>query len=188
GGRAARRAAGNRGLVPGIERRTVRAILGRRTHRELVHVRLAEEDGPSLLEAAYDRGIIGGPERPEHPAPAGRRLPLDAEQVLDRHRNARQGTDRVTGLAPLVDRAGLTENVVGIEMNEHVEAFQPIGAVEQAYDDLFGADGPLLQVGKQSRRGSIVHQSESCTWARVQTGRSPGTSWFASLSLAREPA
>ena len=101
-----------------------------------------------MLEAAYDRGIIGGPERPEHPAAAGRRLPLDAEQVLDRHRNARQWTDRVTGPAPLVDRAGLTENVVGIEMNEHVEAFQPIGAVEQAYDDLFGADGPLLQVGK----------------------------------------
>ena len=52
------------------------------------------------------------------------------------------------GPAPLVDRAGLTENVVGIEMNEHVETFQPKGAVEQAYDDLFGADGPLLQAGK----------------------------------------
>ena len=138
---------GTRASSQGLSVGPYALILCGRAHRELVHVGLAEENRAGLLEAAYDRGIIRGPERPQHPAPAGRWLPLDADQVLDRYRNPRQRTELVTGLAPLVDCAGLTEHVIGIEMNKHVETLQPKGAVEQVLDDLFGADGPLLQIG-----------------------------------------
>ena len=77
---------GTRARSQGLRVELVRAVLGRRAHRELVHVRLADEHGARRLEAR-DRG--GGERRPialEDPRAAGRRLAGDVEQVLDRDR------------------------------------------------------------------------------------------------------
>src|SRR5437660_9858282 len=64
-------AAGNPVEVPRVPRRLKTAVLSRRAHRELVHIRLAEEYGVGGLETLDDRGIIGRYELLENLAAAG---------------------------------------------------------------------------------------------------------------------
>ena len=52
--RPARRAIGR----PRVPHRSVRGVLVRRTHRKLVAVRLADDDGAGRLEPTHDRGIV----------------------------------------------------------------------------------------------------------------------------------
>ena len=85
------------------------------------------------------------------------------------------GTERLARLPLLVDRAGLGEHRLRVEVDEHVEPLERPGAVELGLDDLFGGDGPRVQLGEQRGRGGTVHRSASCIRVRVQTGRSPGT-------------
>ena len=57
-GRATRGAARHARLVPGVQGRSVSAVLGRRAHRELVHVRLAEQDRAGSPELGDHRGVV----------------------------------------------------------------------------------------------------------------------------------
>ena len=59
-GRAARRAARHALGVPGVARRAEGRVLGRRAHRELVHVRLAEQRQAGLLASRGNGRVEDG--------------------------------------------------------------------------------------------------------------------------------
>ena len=82
GRRAAARAAGDALAVPGVARRAVGGVLGRRAHRELVHVGLAELDEPLGLAAAHHGRRVGRPVALQHARSRRRRHAADAEQIL----------------------------------------------------------------------------------------------------------
>ncbi len=120
-GRAARAAAGNRALVPGVAHRAEVRGLVRRAHGELVHVGLAEQHRARGAEALDHVRVVGGDEVGEH-ARAARGAPArGAEEVLvrDRDPGERMG---VAGRAPRVGRARLGEALVGVDGDEGVEA------------------------------------------------------------------
>ena len=79
------------GVLPPLPRICHRAIGRghvRRTHGELVHVRLAEEDRAVAQQVGTDGAFIRRHERVEDAAAGGGAHALGAEQVLDRQRNA----------------------------------------------------------------------------------------------------
>ena len=65
---------GMRSRSHGIARRLVGAVLGRRAHGELVHVRLADQDRVGLRSRVDDVGIVRRHEVSQHLAAAGGRL------------------------------------------------------------------------------------------------------------------
>src|SRR5207247_2141403 len=71
-GRATGRAAGDPGEIPGVPGRAERGVLGRRAHRELVHVRLAKKREARLLAALGDGLVEDGPVAGENLRPGGR--------------------------------------------------------------------------------------------------------------------
>ena len=81
---------------------------------------------PAALQLGDHGGVVRRPKAAQHPAAAGRRLALDAEHVLDRDRHARQRPKHLARSSATVERAGLSQDSVGIEMHEHVESFQTI--------------------------------------------------------------
>ena len=75
---------------PRIGRRAVGGVLGRRAHRELVHVGLAEDDRAGVAQALGDVGVVRRAIALEDPR-AGRALAaLDRHEVLERDRDAEQ--------------------------------------------------------------------------------------------------
>ena len=78
--------------VPGILHRSVPAGLVRRTHGELVHVRLAEHHHARRIQLFDHGGVIGRHEVVEHPRAAARADPLRAEDVLVRERQPGERT------------------------------------------------------------------------------------------------
>ena len=104
-GRAAAAAAGNALQVPRIARRLIGAVLRGRTHRELVHVRLAEQHRVGLPQLRDDVGVVGRHELLQNLAAAGRRLAARAEHVLDRDGHAGEWAELVAVLAAAIDGA-----------------------------------------------------------------------------------
>ena len=141
GGRTARRAAGNPLEVPGVAGRSVVAVLGGRAHRELVHVRFADQDRVGLAKFADDRGVVRRAEVFQHPRPAGRRLPLGAEDILDRDRDPGERAEPVAPGASGVDRAGVVEHPIGIAVQESVDlTVEAVDPVEVGADGFLGRD------------------------------------------------
>src|SRR5438105_4659860 len=58
--RAARRPAGDATSIPRVPRRAERRVLGGRSHRELVAVELADDDGAGALETRGHGGVVRG--------------------------------------------------------------------------------------------------------------------------------
>ena len=108
--RAATAAAGDRVEVPRVGRRPVGAVLGRRAHRELVHVRLAEDHGSDRAQLFGDVRVVRRDVPLEDPR-AGRRLAaLDRDEVLERDRDAEermQGIERGATVATGHSEAGV---------------------------------------------------------------------------------
>ncbi len=88
-GRPAARPARRRGRVPRVARRAERRVLGRRSHRELVAVGLADDDGAGRLEPRRRRWRRRAGRSPRGSAtPAVVAHAARAEVVLDRDRHA----------------------------------------------------------------------------------------------------
>ena len=90
GRRAARRAARDPRAVPRVAHRAVARVLVRRAHRELVHVRLAEQPRARVAEPAHRGRRVRRPVALEDPRAGGGLDALGAEEVLDRDRQPAQ--------------------------------------------------------------------------------------------------
>ena len=66
-GRSAAGSAGRSIERPGVAGRPERRVLRRRAHRELIAVRLADDDRAGRFETGHDRGIVGGDVAVEDP-------------------------------------------------------------------------------------------------------------------------
>ena len=109
--RSAARSAGNAIGRPRIPRRAERRVLGRRSHRELVAVGLADDDGAGRLEPRDDGGVERRHERLEDPRRGGRPDAARAEVVLERDRHAGQRTI-APAIAVAIDRGGALERAL----------------------------------------------------------------------------
>ena len=90
GGRAAARAARGPREIPGIVHRAEGGVFVRAAHRELVHVRLADDHGVGLPQPGHHVGVVRRPEAGEHLRGAGRGLVGRAERVLHARRAGRR--------------------------------------------------------------------------------------------------
>ena len=128
--RAAARAAGDAVERPRVAGDAERRVLGRRAHRELVAVGLAEDDRAGRLEALDGRRRVGRHEALEDPRGGRRRHVARAEVVLHRHRHAEQrpiGRRRVLG----VERRGPGQHPRRIDVQEGAEpAAGGVAAIE----------------------------------------------------------
>ncbi len=120
-GRAAGGAARDAARVPGVAGEAGGARLGRRAHRELVHVGLAEQDRAGGLQPSDGRRGVGRPVAGQDPRGARRVARERAEVVLERHGHARErggplaGRDRRVEGAGAGQRLGLPDLVVGVK-------------------------------------------------------------------------
>ncbi len=118
----ARRAAGHALAVPRVAGRLEGAVLGRRAHRELVHVRLADHDRARRLEPR-DRGRVEGRAVAlEDPRAAGRGQAGDVQHVLHGHRHARERRGAALRSARAASRRrARVERAVGGDEQEGVD-------------------------------------------------------------------
>ena len=102
-GRAARRAARDAREVPRVARRAERGVLGRRAHRELVAVGLAEQHRAGRRAAgASTRGVVRRDEVLEDLRRRGRADARGHEDVLERDRHAGERRKRLAPREPFV--------------------------------------------------------------------------------------
>ena len=104
-------AAGDAVQVPRVACRLVGAVLGGRAHRELVHVRLADQDGVGGLERRNHVGVVGWLEGLEHLRAARRGYAAGAKHVLDGDWYAGQAAERLASPALRVHCPCLGERV-----------------------------------------------------------------------------
>ena len=90
-------------------------------HRELIHVRLANEHGIGLPQFCHDVRVIRRPESGEHLRGAGGRLVARAKGVFHRHGEAGEGPERLAGLAAGVDVGGAGQGRCTIDVQEGVD-------------------------------------------------------------------
>jgi hypothetical protein len=129
---SARGTAGNALGIPGVPRRPEAGVLGRRAHRELVHVRLAEQRQPHLLAARGDRRVEDRLVARQDLRGRRRLDPAGRDQVLERDRDA--------FALDLVDRDQECMQL-GVALVDR----RPVGAVQLGGGDLAALD--------HSRRG-----------------------------------
>ncbi len=98
--RAARRPSRDPLAIPGVAHGPVAGVLVRGAHRELVHVRLAEQPGAGVGEPAHRGGRVRRPVALQDPRPGGGLDPLGAEDVLDGDRRAAERARRRCREAP----------------------------------------------------------------------------------------
>ena len=121
---------GTRSRVPWVGGRTVGRVLGRGAHRELVHVRLAEDDRARLAQPLGDVGVVRGPVALEDARPRGALPTLDRYEVLERDGHAEQRMGRVErGPAggprrrqPRIGRVGGSQRAGSVEREPGVQA------------------------------------------------------------------
>ncbi len=155
-GRATRRAAGDGRLVPRVVDRAVGAVLVARAHRELVAVRLAEEDGARRAEALLGVAGVRRAVALQDPAAGGRgqatadRLAGIIERPRDEDVLQRVGDPEQRPLvAPrerLVGGIGRLERTLGRQRQERVQALAvPVDACQAGLDQVAAAHAPLPQ-------------------------------------------
>ena len=93
--RAAAAAAGHHVEVPRVADRPERRPLVRRAHRELVHVRLAEDHGAGIAQPLGDVGVVRRDVALEDARARGALAARDGHEVLERDRQAEQRVERV---------------------------------------------------------------------------------------------
>ena len=85
---------GHRVEVPRVADRPERGPLVRRAHRELVHVRLAEDHGAGVAQALGDVGVVRRDVALEDPRARGALAAGDGDEVLQRDGQAQQRVQR----------------------------------------------------------------------------------------------
>ena len=145
----------------GFDDGPVGAVLVRRAHRELVHVRLAEQDGADVAQPLGDVGVVRRDVALEDPRAGGALAALDRDQVLERDRDAEQrveGPDRVVALAagggqPGVGGVGLGERTLAVDREPRVERpVLALGGVEVGLGQLARRQ-LALRAGARPSRG-----------------------------------
>ena len=140
---AAAAAAGHAGDIPRIERWPEARVFGARTHRVLVEVGLADDDGTGIDEALDRGGGVRRLVRAEHVAAAGCRAPVEAEVVLERDRHTGERADVLALGDASVDGLGLLDRgarAIGEDGDVGLELGLSRGeGVERAASDRFGA-------------------------------------------------
>ena len=125
----------------GLCARAEGGVLRRRTHRELVHVGLAEYDDAGLAQAAGDRRVVRRHPALEDLRAARRRHALRGDDVLQREWHARERPQLLPCRAAVVDGLRRAERPVGADVQEGVHAVVDGGdAVEVGARRLHGAD------------------------------------------------
>ena len=155
-GGAAARAPGNALQVPGIAGDAEIRRLRGGAHGELVHVRLADEDGALVAQLLHHRAVIGRHEVVEDPRAAGRAVPLRALDVLERDGDAGKRLD--VSLADLA--VGLLRLLEGVFLHHRGEGVNPvlngIDALEDVRHDLGGGDFLLFDLILQLVDGQFI--------------------------------
>ncbi len=192
--RAAARSARDAIERPRVARHAERRVLGRRAHRELVAVGLAEDDRAGRFEALDGGRGVGRHEALEDPRGRGRRHVARAEVVLHRHRHAEQrpiGGGGVLG----VERRGPRQHPRRIDVQEGAEpaagrvpAVEPGDARQERLGDL--GRRCLLAANRLARlaRGPLVDRAaHPITFGtRNRPGAADGVGRVAQRRLAAE--
>jgi len=135
-------------------------VLVRRSHRELVHVGLAQDDRSGGVELLDDVRVVGRHEICKHAGRAGRAPAAGAVDVLLRDWNAGEraaaapGHQSVGGLrlfqaAPLVDRDKTVVTLI-----------QCFDSLQEMTGKLDAREAPAGKISGKAADGGVVHQSE----------------------------
>jgi len=108
--------------VPWVAARAEGRVLRGRAHRELVEVRLANDQGTGGPELANYRGLVRRVVALEDPRSARRWQAVSADVVLDAHRDSSQWADFVAARQGAIDGGGLLEQLVPADRKEGVDA------------------------------------------------------------------
>ncbi len=121
GGGTTARTAGDPARVARVAGRAERRVLGRRAHRELVEVRLADRDPAGVEHPLHDRRGVRRLPALEDARRAGRGDPAGAEVVLQRDRDSGERARVLTARDRRVDRVGGGQRGVGHHEVERVQ-------------------------------------------------------------------
>ena len=131
-GRAAARSAWCPREIPGVFHRAEGGVFIGAAHRELVHVRLADDHGIGGPQPGHGVGVVRRAEAGEHLGGACRGQIASAEGVFDRHGQARERPERLAGLAPCVDSGCGRERPFAVDLQKRVDrAVEPGGPIEE---------------------------------------------------------
>src|SRR4029079_591575 len=132
-GAAAARAARPPVQVPRVAGGAVCRVLRRTPHRELVHVRLAEDRNPGGPQLGGEGGVVRRTPALEDLRPARRGHVGGGEHVLQRQRNPRKrGRQRLTGRNGRVDAVRGGQRLSSRDVKERVVALVGVGNLVQA--------------------------------------------------------
>ena len=138
------------------------AGLARAEQRQLGGRGLAEDHGAGLAQPGDRRGILlRTPAGVEGRAIFGRHV-FRVEDVLDRDRQAVERADRPPGLAMLVDRLGLGQRVVRVQVGPGLDpGIDRLDARQVGGDQLLGGDvaaGQLVPRLARAQVGQLAHR------------------------------
>ena len=166
-GAAARRAARHPAGVPRVRDGPAHAVLVRRAHRELVHVRLAERHGAGRRQSLDHGRVERRDVALEHPRAAGRRHGRGDEDVLVGQRQAVEGPARLPRRAALVGRPRRRARAVGVDVHERVQrGAVRVDAFQERVGELDGGALAARERGGQPGHGPGVQR---CTGAHSTT-------------------
>ena len=170
--RAAAAATGDSIEIPGIGRRPVGRVLGRRAHRELVHVGLAQDHRADVAQPLGDVGVVRGDVALEDARAGGALAALDRDQVLERDGDAQERMQRGQrggalgpgGGQPCIGGVGLGQRPLVVDREPGVEGVvAALGRLERGFGRLVRAQLAAAQEGGQlvgqetSRVGHLGH-------------------------------
>jgi hypothetical protein len=128
-----------------------------RSHRKLIHIRLAKHHGPGVVQSFYYGGVIRRDEVVQHPGSAAGLRALGAENILVGEGYARQGAT-IALCQRTIHLLGPGERALGVNRDERVQGRIPdIDALEEVLGELCAAQLLLSQRFREFRNGSSVH-------------------------------
>ena len=129
-------------------------ILVGAAHRELVHVRLADEDGVGGVEIGNDGRVVGWTEVLKNLRRTGRQLPLCTEEILDSDRQSCQFAQGFALLPLRVDFLGLLQGGFRTEPDEGTNGrIQPVDSIQIRLRQFDGGEIARLKTFELFRRG-----------------------------------
>ena len=148
--------------LPGIFHRPIgRGHVGG-AHRELIHVRLAEEHRAIAQQVRGHRALIGWDEGAEDLAASRCPHALGAEQILDRQRDTGQramvtGGQRLVGGPRLVDRLAVHDIQIGVQAG--VQRLDPIQVGKRQFLGRERAGAQAIARGSDGEIGQRAHST-----------------------------
>ena len=170
--RAARRATGHAGRIPGVLHRAEERVLVARPHGEFVAVELADADGTGLAHFAHDGGVKGALVVRQH-LRAGGGLPATGDKdILVGHGHTQQRACALAGLAgssqPGIGLVGLRQRQLGLHVHEGVDVTGSSGR-QAVFGQFTGRDVTGLQGSADGAEIAGFQQGLGCTHAYSTT-------------------